>query len=211
MRCPAPPFLLDFEQILVDFARLHPGLTFDVSNDSERIEAHRDGLDVIFTMMQVDMEGLHEELIMPFRRTICCSPAYLEQMPLPDHPRDLLNHRCIVSRKNGPNWIFRGTEGVSSVTVKPVMLTPSPTMSLRAALAGLGMTLVHEALATDYIASGELVRVLPDYELERLWLRALIPSNKRKFVRAIALVDYVKDIVRGHDLNEFRYQEVRHI
>lgn len=61
-----------------------------------------------------------------------------------------------------------------------------------AALAGNGIALLSAYLAAPAIAQGTLQRVLPDFPMTDLWMKALMPENRAQVARVQALVGWLR-------------------
>ena len=83
------------------------------------------------------------------------------------------------------------------VEVSGPLVVDDSALMVRAALDGVGLAQVYESLVTDYVASGELVRVLEDWcpVLPHFFLyyagRRQVPAPLRAFI----------DIVRSRPAN----------
>jgi len=61
----------------------------------------------------------------------------------------------------------------------------------RAALDGMGITLLADYLVAPSLASHSLQAVLPDYKLPDLWLKALVPANRIDLPRIRSLLQWL--------------------
>jgi len=82
------------------------------------------------------------------------------------------------------------------VVVRPILTTNNAHVMIAALLRGRGVGLVQKNLVSDLLASGELVRVLPEY-----WLRsteAFLAYPSTKFMRPVvrAFTDFVMPRLR---------------
>ncbi|HEY0799233.1 MAG TPA: LysR substrate-binding domain-containing protein, partial [Steroidobacteraceae bacterium] len=91
-------------------------------------------------------------------------------------------------------WIFRGGSGNTSVHV-PDRLSISAAEGVRAAvLAGLGLTVASRWMFGPEMESGEVLRVLGQYELDAVDLWAVLP-NRRTPARTRLFLDFVQRIL----------------
>lgn len=96
-------------------------------------------------------------------RVLCAAPAYLAQFGTPETLTDLRHHRLLATTSQLP-WQLDGPEGTVTHQGQSHVRTNSSEVVRELALGGCGIALrslwdVHEALAT-----GDLVRVLPQYQ-----------------------------------------------
>ena len=84
----------------------------------------------------------------------------------PRTPQDLHTHACIGRRyPSGAHcaWAFSQSEDAVEVEVSRPVIVDDRSLIMAAALDGVGLAQIHEALVTDFIESGELVRALEDW------------------------------------------------
>jgi DNA-binding transcriptional LysR family regulator len=101
------------------------------------------------------------------RAAIVAAPEYFDSHPKPKAPRDLTAHRCIRYRMGASGsvyrWEFEKRGKPVTVSVSGPLILNDVDLMLRAALDGVGLAFLLEDQVTDYLASGELVRVLEDW------------------------------------------------
>lgn len=76
----------------------------------------------------------------------------------------------------------------------PVVLqSVSTDVLLRAAVDGMGVTVMSRLLAAPYLATGALVHVLPDWIVSRYTVYAALPSRRMIPARTKVLLDFVSE------------------
>lgn len=101
------------------------------------------------------------------RMAVVGTPGYFAKHPKPKTPRDLPAHNCINIRLPTAGglyaWEFKKGGRELNVRVEGRLVFNTATMAVKAALAGMGLAYVPEQRVLSQLASGELVRVLPDW------------------------------------------------
>lgn len=101
------------------------------------------------------------------RMAVVGAPSYFECRPRPKAPGDLTVHECINTRFPTFGglyaWEFERGGRELRVRVEGQLVFNSTALSLKAALAGLGLAYVLEDRAAPHLADGRLVRVLADW------------------------------------------------
>ena len=101
------------------------------------------------------------------RMAVVGAPAYFERKPRPRTPQDLTAHECINHRLPTFGglyaWEFERGRRELRVRVEGRLVFNSSALSLKAALAGLGLAYLPEDRAAPHLAEGRLVRVLADW------------------------------------------------
>jgi len=170
LRITAPQVVMPalVEPHLPDFLVEYPDIRLDIRIDSSLNDLVGDGLDAgirLSEKVQRDMVAL--PLGGPQRSVLVGSPAYFARRGVPQHPCDLQAHNCIRSRFSSTGaiyrWEFCERGRWFEVDVEGNLVSNDSSLSLRAALAGIGILHTMEALAAAHIAAGTLVSVLEDW------------------------------------------------
>jgi DNA-binding transcriptional LysR family regulator len=119
------------------------------------------------------------------------APSYIAQRGLPEHPDDLLNHDllCILSRAGGAaQWVLERGKTRWERPVRARLTANSPELLAKIACGGTGIAASSDLFVGPMLKKGELVRVLPDWDLPAAkgWAvfpgRRLMPAKTRAFL-----------------------------
>ncbi|WP_426424306.1 LysR family transcriptional regulator [Bradyrhizobium genosp. A] len=101
------------------------------------------------------------------KAAVVASPGYFAKQPVPRTPDDLAAHQCVLYRfgRDGEifRWRFERNGNKKVVSVRGSVTVNNPETAIRAALDGLGIVYVVDALAEPLLRSGQLVRVLESW------------------------------------------------
>jgi DNA-binding transcriptional LysR family regulator len=116
---------------------------------------------------------------------LCASPAYLHTHAAPKTPADLVHHDCLLLKTPAfpsSEWTLDGPNGSEVLEVSgPVQVNIAESLIV-AIREGMGIGMLPLYAAIDGLRTGSLVRVLPEYTLQKMNVYALYPS--RKFIDA---------------------------
>jgi DNA-binding transcriptional LysR family regulator len=132
----------------------------------------------------------------PMKVAVVGAPTYFARTSEPRTPDDLVRHSCIQYRrfKDGDllKWRFqRDGKRLQIATTGPVTVNRSD-LATRAALDGLGIAYLVEALAEPFLRSGQLLRVLESWSPSFEGL-ALYHSSRHQVPAALrALIDMLR-------------------
>lgn len=151
--------------ILGRFAAVYPDVVLDITLDDEVIEMVAGGYDVAIRIGEViERDMIAVRLGPDFRQIAVASPEYLARHGVPQHPRDLVTHRCIRWRWPGHvtpyAWEFFEDGAWFSVTVGGPLIVNDKAMAVRAALQGVGIAFPVEDMVRQEIADGRLIALL---------------------------------------------------
>ena len=122
----------------------------------------------------------------------CASPRYLERHPIPQEPKDLQRHECLLLDCPGvfkDQWVLEDESGRRlTVRVHGGLITDNSDTLSEWVQEGRGIALKSLRDIQPQLESGELVRLLPRYHAPDLDFylvyagRELIPAKTRAFV-----------------------------
>lgn len=132
------------------------------------------GFDLAIRFGELPDSRLVAQGLFASRRVLCAAPAYLARAGTPTHPADLQTHRCLVLNQQD-QWRFQREGQEVNVSVSGLLSVNSGELVCEMALAGWGIGLLSLWHIQEELASGALVPVLQDWELQpllRAWLVA---------------------------------------
>jgi len=183
--------------LLARFAEAHPKIIVDVTVTDEELDIVAHGYDAGVRLGEViEQDMIAVPASGPQREVAAASPGYVAKHGAPEHPRDLLHHRCIGWRP-GPNtapwrWEFEQDGQPFDVMVDPQVTTNDLRLMLRVALAGGGITFAPRDCMREHFDSGALVPLLTDYLPPFTGFFLYFPQRKHMAPKLRALVDHVR-------------------
>ncbi|MEM7081119.1 MAG: LysR family transcriptional regulator [Pseudomonadota bacterium] len=180
---------------VIEFAGRHPELRVSVSLNDEQVDLATGVFDLAVRVGRLRDSTLKARKLASARRVLCASPAYLSERGTPKSLADLIDHDTI-GYANAPisrEWEFKDA---SSDTWDPVKVVPrfvsNNGETMRAALlAGLGLCAIPEFLVADDLESGQLVRVLAEYELTLDGIYCVYMPGREQSKKVRAFIDHL--------------------
>jgi len=179
-------------ELIAQFTRRYPAVTLELDLSPRRVDLVAEGFDIA-----IRMGDLPEDSTLAARRValerfgLYAAPSYIAQRGLPEHPDGLLEHDllCILSRSGGAApWVLQRGK-VQWQRALPARLTAnSPELLARLACGGAGIAASSDLFVASYLKKGELVRVLPEWDMPSAtgWAvfpgRRLMPAKTRVFL-----------------------------
>lgn len=186
--------LLHLAPALNDFLHLHPELVLDLNLDDKRINLIEEGFDLGLRIGELPDSSLVARPLASIQMRLCASPDYLRRHGTPQCPADLAFHAGLVygNVPEAQQWRLLDANGqVHSIKVPARLRANNGDVLLEAAIAGLGLVASPSFLAWRALASGQLLRVLPQYQLAGTRAYAIYPSRRRLPERVRALIDFL--------------------
>jgi len=157
--------------LLPEFLGRYPELALKLWLTEEPCDLVENGIDVAIRLGNPDEPLLAmRKLADASERILFASPAYLVRHPPVRAPEDLLQHNCLTWPLDGRHeegdalWQFRGPGGRRELRVSGNLQVNNGEMLRQAALAGLGIALLPVWCVAGEIATGQLIRVLPEWQ-----------------------------------------------
>jgi len=207
LRISAPPDFANagLNEVVARFLARYPMVTLEMDLSPRRVDLVAENFDIAIRMGDLpDDATLSARPITLERLALYASPGYLARHGIPEHPDDLLTHDalCILSRYGGsaPWVLVRGK--VRWERALPARATAnSPDLLARIAARGAGIAISSELFAEPYLRAGELVRVLPEWEMPTANGWAVFPSRKLMPAKTRAFLEMIGTMCReaGHD------------
>jgi len=176
------------------FQTRNPGLKLEIVLIDRPVDPVTEGFDIAIGAFPHSFGGVIDEPLCQLRRLLCASPAYLRKYGVPKHPRDLVAHRCLSFLPTGPEWIFDGPRGRTSVQVRPLLSSNEGHVLAQSAIAGNGIALISHYLVDDALRRGALRPVLPDFPVPELWVKAAIPERR---INAAAVQELLRQLKKS--------------
>jgi DNA-binding transcriptional LysR family regulator len=171
----------------------YPELGIDLSLTDRFVDLIDEGVDLAIRVGALPDSQLMVRRMCTNHRVLVASPSYLARRGTPNEPSELGSHDCLVfTQFSRPReWRLLGPDGLRSVTVTSRVASNNPLALTETAKRGLGITIGATLAIGPALLSGELVRVLPEYEFEPSAIFALYPSARQLSTKVRATVDFL--------------------
>jgi DNA-binding transcriptional LysR family regulator len=178
-------------EVFAAFLRAHPDVSIEVALVDRSINPMEEGFDFAISGRSATYEGVVDVPLCSVQPVLCAAPSYLEAHGTPTHPRNLIEHKCLVFRPAGAHWQFGSAHGAVTVDVTASLIADDNLTLLSAARAGCGIAIVPRYVAHSALKAGELRMILPDYPPQENWFVAYIPRRKQQVRRVAVLIDWL--------------------
>jgi DNA-binding transcriptional LysR family regulator len=132
----------------------------------------------------------------PLKITVVGAPSYFAKRRPPRTLDDLASHHCIQYRMRGDGplleWSFERAGKSRKFSPDGRITVNDIELAARAAIDGLGLAYVIEAVAEPYLRSGQLVRVLEDWSPSFEGLVLYYPGHRQVPAALRAFIDMLR-------------------
>jgi DNA-binding transcriptional LysR family regulator len=190
---------LGMTRVMTEFMARYPAITLELDLSPRRVDLVAENFDIAIRMGDLpDDSSLAARRVALEKMGLYAAPSYIARRGLPEHPDDLAQHDllCILSRNGGPMpWALTRGKTVWSRDLDARMTANSPDLLARIACTGAGIAASSDLFATPFVAKGELVRVLPDWDLPTVTGWAVFPGRRLMPAKTRAFLDMMETAV----------------
>ncbi|MDA5095076.1 LysR family transcriptional regulator [Aliiroseovarius sp. KMU-50] len=181
-------------RVLWKFAVEHPRVTITLHGSDHPVDIVKEGFDLAIRLGRLADSSLKSRRVANFQRVLVASPDYLASHARIKTPDDLSDH-AFVAISQFVNDINLESDGESvSLTPRKVPIeVNSVTAAKSAVIASLGIRQLPLSEVEGELASGDLVRVLPDWSLPLLGIYAVWPDAGPQKMLTRRLIDFFLD------------------
>ncbi len=181
--------------ILPRFLALYPGVTLDLRLTDMQFDLIDGSFDLALRNAALADSSLKGRKLADDTRILCASPGYLRQHPAPTHPDELNEHALIAFKRTSTVQLI-GRDG-SAATFSPReagcrLIFDDGLSQKLATIAGAGISINSLWSVHAELASGSLVRVLPEYTIRdqaALWL--VYPKSNVLTAKVRVFIDFL--------------------
>jgi len=178
--------------ILAEFIERYPTISLDLDLTARRVDLLSEGFDLAIRIGDLpDDATIVAKRIHVFTWGLYATPAYLAKWGMPEEPQELMRHGALhlcSSNRGAIPWTLSREDETWEGTPPGRVSANSPELLLRLARQGQGIVAAPDDFAQAYVATNELVKVLPSWclPLKTAWAvfpgRHLMPAKTRVFL-----------------------------
>jgi DNA-binding transcriptional LysR family regulator len=182
------------------FQQQHPDLIVELHHNDRVYDPIQEGYDICIQPSDVGGEGIVRQPIVPLRRLLVAAPDYFERHGRPNHPDELVSHRCAHNNYILPiaYITFAGPAGpVRIPPIRPIVLSNSIWMIRQAALSGDCVAILPVYSIVEELRNGALLPVFDDFRVGAAMLNAFYRRSPRLPAKVRMLLKYLSEQYGG--------------
>jgi DNA-binding transcriptional LysR family regulator len=192
---------------LPTFLARYPNIRPDWRFEARQVDLVAEGYDAAIGGGIDLTPGLVTRTLAPLHIIAVASPAYMRGRKQPADPSDLAVFDGIVMRSTRTgrtrDRIMRNAAGTEiQATLKETIIFDDPEAMCRAALLGLGVTLIAVPHALPHLERGALVRLLPHWYADSGPISIYYASRRQLPAKTRVFVDFIAEAFRNDRLAE---------
>lgn len=167
--------------LALEYMARHPQVQVDLSFEDRYVDLIAQGIDVAVRMGKLADSSLGARFLGMNPWVMVAAPGYLKKHGTPKRAQDLSGHVALIysSVVGDDVWRMHTPKGEPvTVPVSGRLRSNNVSAVLAAAREGLGIALMPRYVASDSLAAGKVVEVLPGHALPEQEIHAVFPSPK---------------------------------
>lgn len=173
--------------VINDIAKAHPELEIHLHLTNQLVDLIHDGYDLAIRLGTLEDSSYIARRLSSRAWHMAASPDYLAKFGTPHSISELAKHQCILGTSD--SWKFSRQGKPELVRVKARMRCNSGVAVIDAALKGLGIAQLPDYYVNPYLDSGELVEVMPGYQIADEGIWAIYPSTRHLSPKVRLVID----------------------
>jgi DNA-binding transcriptional LysR family regulator len=146
---------------------------------------------------------------------VCAASSYLERHGVPKTPADLADHVCLRLVSPGlsfDKWNFEGPHGVESHVLTPSTFQVNGAAAMAVAVReGMGIAILPIFTVIDWLDTGELVWIMPDYTSQPFIIHALYSSRQYLDAKIRTWVEFLREQLETLTAEQSALRKLAHI
>ncbi|MBL4791329.1 MAG: LysR family transcriptional regulator [Kordiimonadaceae bacterium] len=190
---------LHLMDIISEFSNEYPALEIDVSLSDRFVDIVEDGIDIALRIAELPDTALIARRLMAVRVPLCAAPAYLEEHGIPEHPSELVHHKCILEHRYDDAYRWPFVEDGQSLSLKlPSKLRVTGARAVRElALAGNGIVRCPSFVIDEDVKAGRLQVILEEFDAYRPALYAVYAHRRHLSTKVRLFIDRLAEKFSG--------------
>ncbi|MBX4906047.1 MULTISPECIES: LysR family transcriptional regulator [Rhizobium] len=169
-----------FYEFVSCFLKIYPDIQIDLFVTNLFLDLIAENIDLAIRFGELKDSSIVAQRLGKSVRYLVAAPSYFEGRALPSKPEDLRDHDCVLlNGRNGEGeWHLVSGRRAIDVRVKgPVSSRDFDAVSAFT-YRGHGIGLLPSTYCDDEIRRGELIRLLPDWSSEEIFVHAVYPTRR---------------------------------
>ncbi|ANM11202.1 MULTISPECIES: LysR family transcriptional regulator [unclassified Rhizobium] len=183
-----------FYEFVSAFLKAYPEIHVDLFVTNLFLDLIAENIDLGIRFGELQDSSIVAQRLGKSVRYLVAAPDYLKGRTLPSRPDDLKEHQCVLL--NGRNGEAEWQLVSGGTLVRQQVSGPVSSRDFEAVSAftyrGHGIGLLPSTYCDDKIRSGELIRLLPDWSSEAIFVHAVYPTRRFMPARLQVFLDALK-------------------
>ncbi len=195
MTAPLSFGLMHLNAVIDEYANLHPNLSFELDFSDRHVDLIEEGYELAIRIRELQDSSYQAKRLALIRYALCASPDYLSKMGTPKTLADLATHEFLQYGLSKTSHLeLTDAQGKKHThTIDAKIKATNGEFLVDLAVKGHGIVFMPTFIVYQRLACGELVPILPQYQLPTLSAYAVYPKNRFLSQRCRYLIDFIAE------------------
>lgn len=195
MTAPLSFGLMHLDDVIHEYANQHPDLNFELDFSDRHVDLVEEGFELAIRIREMQDSSYQAKRLALIRYTLCASPQYLDKMGTPKTVEDLAKHEILQYglSKSSTIALIDQQGKKHKIDVHSKIKVNNGDFLREMAVKGHGIAFLPTFITYQTLARGELVPLLPQYQLPTLNAYAVYPKNRFLSQRCRYLIDFIAE------------------
>ena len=178
---------------LPEFLAQYPDVSIDLTISDRVFDLAEEGYDLSIRIARELPPNVVARPLATINRVVCATPDYFARRGIPQAPKDLVEHNCLVYTHANPDfvWRFRADNADIVVPVKGNLTLNVDEALWQAVLGGLGISLLPTFIVGNDLQAGRLQAILAQYVPSERTLSAIYLPNRHLSAKVRVFIDFL--------------------
>ncbi len=184
--------------LIKEFLLINNRINIELLLDDSNVNLVEDSVDVAIRIGPLADSSMIAKNVGYINRVVCGTPKLLNRIKPIKKPEDLIGAPCIkfTGLLHGSHWHFYQGSQLQAIEVKGPLECNQIDASLRAVSESMGLGMFLSYQVDRQLKSGELVKVLIEYEPEALPINVVYANKQHMSSRVRVFVDWITHQLR---------------
>ena len=193
----------EMAKILPDFLKQYPEIKIQMMVTNRRVDIINEGIDIALRVRSSldDDPSLILRRFKNIEQHLFATQAYINEYGDLKVPEDLSKHQILsMSDEHLDQYIvvYDEKNHQKKIKVNPTIMGSDLLMIAQLASQNCGIALLPDTITKDYVESGKLIRLLPDWKSQHGIFHAVFPSRRGLLPAVRVFIDYLAEHLTEH-------------
>jgi DNA-binding transcriptional LysR family regulator len=186
---------LHLGRALARFMAAHEQLSVDMQLDDRKLNLIEAGFDCALRIGPVRETNVIARRIGSSPFILCAAPSYVRAHSTLQHPRQLLEHDCLLYTLGPAQWRFTSTAGEEeSIQVSGRLRTNNGLVLAAAAIEGYGVTYAPAFVVGGALRTKQLIQLLSNYATVSSPIHIVYPAGRHVPMKVRRFAEFMKKL-----------------
>lgn len=177
---------------VAEFALKYPKVTLQIDYSDTRADIIDSGIDLSIRAGELEDSDFKSAKLGELERVLVCSPAFYRKHQTPETPADLSKWQWLKLAQLANKRAFFSLDNKMEVAFNSQITVNSVEAIYQYCLSGVGLAVLAKSQVNKALESGQLIRVLPSWEVAPLPLHAIWVKSIREGSLVKLLLSHLK-------------------